>query len=205
MNAGVEIGIADAPALERDGLVVVEGLLDPRLAGILHTLLVLRHWRGEYRRDDQVPEAGSHWGDCTLDALLLGLRADIERCSGCALLPTYAYARLYLRGQALARHRDRDACEVAATIHLGARGAVPPIRFAPPGRAECAVRQRPGDAVVYLGDRVEHWREPFEGEYFAQLFLNYVRADGERLARLFDGRDDAFPPMLHPAPRERAA
>ena len=59
--------------------------------------------------------------------------------------------------------------------------------------------QRPGDAVVYFGDRLEHWREPFEGTNFAQLFfLNYVRADGERRCYVHDGRKSAFPPAISP-------
>lgn len=181
-------------ALREHGHVIADGLIAPRMADVLYRMLLLRQWRGEFRRDDQVPAAASHWGDSTLDALLLGLQPEIERVSGCALLPTYAYARLYLHGQSLARHRDRDACEIAVTLHLGARGTAPPIRFAPPSGHEVAVQQRPGDAVVYLGDRVDHWREAFHGEHFGQLFLNYVRADGDRRDRLYDGRHHAFPP-----------
>lgn len=182
------------PALREHGYVVADGLIAPRMADVLYRMLLLRQWRGEFRRDDQVPAAASHWGDSTLDALLLGLQPEIERASGCPLLPTYAYARLYLHGQSLARHRDRDACEIAVTLHLGAHGAAPPIRFAPPSGQAVAVQQCPGDAVVYLGDRVDHWRDAFHGEHFGQLFLNYVRADGDRRERLYDGRHHAFPP-----------
>lgn len=180
-----------AAALGESGYRAVSGFLDRRLANILYHLLLLRQWRGEWKRDDQVPDAASHWGDSTLDALLLGLQPDIEEIAGCALLPTYAYARLYATGNALARHRDRASCEIAVTIHLGHTGAAPPpIRFAP----DAAIAQSPGDAVVYLGDQLEHWRDPFAGQNFGQLFLNYVRADGERRGHLYDGRRAAFPP-----------
>lgn len=180
-------------SLAHRGFVIVERFIDRRLARILYDMLLLRQWRGESKRDDQVPAAHSHWGDSTLDAVLLGLQPDVERAAGCRLLPTYAYARLYLQGQALARHRDRDACEIAVTIHLGHSGAAPsPICFAP----DVAVFQQEGDAVVYLGDRLEHWRAPCEGINFGQVFLNYVRADGARREHLFDGRRDAFPPAL---------
>jgi hypothetical protein len=184
-------------ALASDRYVIVERLIDERLARILYRTLLLRRWRGEFRRDGQVPDAQSHWGDTTLDAVLLGLQPDIERACGRPLLPTYAYARLYLRGAALPRHRDRDAAEVAATIHVGSAGKPPPpIRFAP----DIAIAQSVGDAVVYLGDQIEHWREPFDGDDFGQVFLNYVLADGERTSRLHDGRSGAFPPSLCPAP-----
>lgn len=187
-----------APDLARRRHVVVEGLIDAGLARLLYTVLLLRNWRGEVKHDQQSPGADSHWGDATLDAALLTLKPRIERVCGRPLLPTYAYARLYFHGDSLPRHRDRPACQVAATIHLGAAGApAPPIWFAP----ESAVAQRPGDAVVYLGDEVDHWREPFQGANFGQLFLNYVFGEGERTHLVHDGRRDAFPPSLSPSPR----
>lgn len=185
------------PTLENEGYLVVERFIDRRLARILYDMLLLRQWRGESKRDDQVPDANSHWGDSTLDALLVGLLRDVETASGCALLPTYSYARLYLKGASLPRHLDRAACEIAATIHVGYCGSEPPpIRFAP----DVAVRQQPGDAVLYLGDRLEHWRDPFTGTNFGQVFLNYVTADGTRRSHIHDGRRDAYPPSLQHSP-----
>ena len=36
-----------------------------------------------------------------------------------------------------------------------------------------------GDAVIYRGCEVVHWREPYnEGTKLAQVFLNYVDANG---------------------------
>ena len=46
------------PVFAAQGLVVVEGLIDERLARILYRCLQLRHWRGEFKRDDQVPTEG---------------------------------------------------------------------------------------------------------------------------------------------------
>jgi hypothetical protein len=181
------------PALIHDGYLVTVGLIDRRLARILYDVLLLRQWRHESKRDGQVPDAFSYWGDSTLDAVLIGLLPDFEAATGCKLLPTYSYARFYQKGNSLARHRDREACEIAATIHLGHSGTgPPPIRFAP----DVAVTQQPGDAVIYLGDKLEHWRDPFAGENFGQLFLNYVRADGSRRGYIYDGRHAAFPPSL---------
>jgi hypothetical protein len=186
------------PDLAQHRHVIARRLIDECLARVLYGVLLLRNWRGEAKHDRQAPGADSHWGDSTLDATLLALKPEIERISGCALLPTYAYARLYFHGDSLPRHRDRAACQVAATIHLGSSGgAAPPIWFAP-GVAVC---QRPGDAVVYLGDKIEHWREPFGGGNFGQLFLNYVFADGERRNLIHDGRRGAFPPSFSPVPR----
>jgi hypothetical protein len=190
------------PALVNDGSLVVRDFLDRRLANFLYRVLLIREWRGEYNRDNQVPQALSFWGDPTLDALLLSLLPDMERVSDCTLVPTYCYARLYLHGNRLERHRDRQACEVAATIHLGHSGAAPPPICLAPNHA---VDQEPGDAVVYLGSEVEHWRETFLGTNFGQVFLNYVRDDGPQRHHAFDGRLAMFPEALRPVPVPRAA
>src|SRR4051812_48252999 len=84
--------------------VVVERFIDARFARVLLGVLQLRRWRCESKRDHQVPGALSHWGDTTLDALLLGLAPGVEEATGWNLLPTYAYARLYLAGDVLPRH-----------------------------------------------------------------------------------------------------
>lgn len=188
--------------LAATGHTVVGQFVDLKLARTLHAMLQLRQVRGEAKRDGQVPGASSFWGDSTLDALLLAVRPDVEAVAGGPLLPTYCYARLYVQGDALERHSDRDACEVVASIHLGSRGkAPPPIRFAP----DIEVHQRPGDAVVFLGSRVEHWREPFQGSDFGQVLLNYVRADGAYRNHAFDGRQQQFASwMVGPTPQRRA-
>ena len=45
-----------------------------------------------------------------------------------------------------------------------------------------------GDAVIYKGMDVEHWREPFKGDHQAQVFLHYVRVDGKYAHFSGDGR-----------------
>ena len=35
------------------------------------------------------------------------------------------------------------------------------------------VNLEPGDMLVYRGDLLEHWRDPFMGQYCAQVFLHY--------------------------------
>jgi hypothetical protein len=185
------------PSLLANSHVVVRNFIDRRLAKTLYNLLLIREFRGEFKRDDQVPRALSFWGCSTLDAFLVSLLPDVEEVAGCSLLPTYCYARLYLHGDVLNRHSDREACEIAATIHVGHSGMEPPpICFAP----DHSVSQQPGDAVVYLGDKLDHWRDTFMGTNFGQVFVNYVRADGPHRHLAFDGRHRMFPPaVLGPA------
>jgi PKHD-type hydroxylase len=46
-----------------------------------------------------------------------------------------------------------------------------------------------GDAVIYRGMDIEHWRKKYtEGQWQAQVFLHYVDADGPHANQKYDGR-----------------
>jgi hypothetical protein len=180
------------PELRDRGYVACKGLLDPALARVLWTALLLHHWRGEAFRDNHVPTAASVAGSAMTDALLLELRPAVEEIAGCHLIPTYSYARLYFRGDGLIRHRDRQACEVSVSIHLGRIGGDGALCFG----ADDRVHLDPGDGAVYLGCATDHWREPFAGYAMGQVFLHYVDRDGPYAQQAFDGRPERFPPSV---------
>lgn len=185
------------PELEAARYVRVDRLIDPELATVLYEMFKLQHWRGEFARDIQVPDAASFVHHAALDAVLVNTRARIEEASGCRLVPTYAYGRLYLYGNELKPHRDRPACEVSASVQLGSDGGDPALWFEPGHRVEL----RPGDGVVYLGMEASHWRERFEGASHAQIFLHYVQEDGPHAEHRLDGRPHRFPPSSLSRPR----
>lgn len=175
------------------GVVAVPEFIDARLARVLHTMLLLRAHRGEGKRDDHMPSALSFWGDSTLDAFHLAVLPQVEEVVDSPLLPTYCYARLYSRGDTLHRHHDREACEIVTSIHLGCSGAAPPpICFATGDE----IGQQPGDAVVFRGATIDHWRGTFTGQQFGQVFMNFVRADGPHRGQALDGRFQSFPDGL---------
>ena len=49
-----------------------------------------------------------------------------------------------------------------------------------------SISLKPGDAVVYEGIRIPHWRDEFKGDGQAQVFLHYVDADGEHKDHKYD-------------------
>jgi hypothetical protein len=51
-----------------------------------------------------------------------------------------------------------------------------------------AIELEPGDALIYKGIEVPHWREPFEGERQVQVFLHYVKKNGDYSEYKFDKR-----------------
>ena len=52
---------------------------------------------------------------------------------------------------------------------------------------EIAVDLEPGDAMIYKGCDIEHWREPFHGVACAQVFYHYTDVNGDKF-NPWDGR-----------------
>ena len=130
--------------------------------------------------DPQVPETYSHYSDIAMETLLEKLVEPMSKETGLTLIPTYSYARIYKKGDVLKRHKDRYSCEVSMTMNLG--GDPWPIYLEPSGETDkegVKIDLEPGDALIYRGCEVEHWREAFEGENCGQVFLHYNDASGE--------------------------
>ena len=110
------------PELQDKGYILAKGLLEPSLARVIYKTLLLQQWRGEFFRDNHIPTAASVSNTALTDAVLLELRPRIEVISGCRLVPTYSYARVYFHGDTMIRHQDRLSCEVSVSAHLGRDG-----------------------------------------------------------------------------------
>ncbi|MBI4819186.1 MAG: hypothetical protein HY791_23140 [Deltaproteobacteria bacterium] len=181
------------PELRSNLYLPVRALLAPNVAGLVYRSLLLKHWRGDHKGDDgQVPSSAAFFEDSITDALLYELLPKVEELSGCKLIPTYTYARLYFYGNTLEAHRDREACEISASINLGCSGGDPSIWFEPNNRVE----MNPGDGAIYLGREAEHWRPEFQGEIMGQVFAHFVIADGQFASFAYDKKRYLFPPLV---------
>ena len=124
--------------------------------------------------DSQVSNTYSNYADMVMEVLLVKLLPLMEKITNLKLNPNYSYARIYKEGDVLKRHKDRFSCEISTTLNLG--GDVWPIYLDPTGKENnkgIKVILNPGDMLVYKGNQLEHWREPFIGEKCAQVFLHY--------------------------------
>ena len=153
--------------------------------------------------DQQIPNTYSCYGDFAMETLMMKVMPVMIKETGLDLVPTYSYARIYKKGDILKRHKDRPSCEISTTLNLG--GESWPIFIDPTGSdnvideyknihkpdAPKGVRVdlEIGDMLVYSGCDLEHWREPFEGENCAQVFLHYNNRNGQfKDINIFDGR-----------------
>lgn len=143
--------------------------------------------------DLQVPGSYSHYGDVAMDTLLLKMKPIMEKNTGLKLVETYSYARIYKNGDVLKRHKDRPSCEISCTLNLG--GDIWPIFIEPSGKEGkkgIKVNLRQGDMLIYRGDELEHWREPFDKKECVQVFLHFNDINSKyKNSNKYDGR-----PML---------
>ena len=72
-------------------------------------------------------------------------------------------------------HTDRDACEYSASITLKREPKDAIWLLYLESDKTYGVELEAGDALIYKGIESPHWREKFEGERLAQVFLHYVR------------------------------
>ena len=114
------------------------------------------------------------YGDPLMDSLMLSKLNLMEKETGKKLLPTYAFWRMYTKFADLKKHKDRPACEISVTVNIGSDGTAWPIY-----REGNKVELKSGDAVIYLGCELEHYREEFKGDWCAQVFLHYVDEKGK--------------------------
>jgi hypothetical protein len=85
--------------------------------------------------------------------------------------------------------RDRVECEHSATLHIASSEEYAwPIWMRHESADPVSVTMNPGDAVIYRGDQVIHWRDPLPIEWYLQVFLHFVDADGPYSDRAFDRR-----------------
>ena len=82
--------------------------------------------------DSQVPNTYSHYADTVMETSLQKVQPIMEKHTALKLSPTYSYARIYKKGDVLARHKDRYSCEISTTLNLG--GDPWPIYLEPSGR-----------------------------------------------------------------------
>ena len=131
----------------------------------------------------------SRYGDLIFDTLLLGKTEQLEEITETGLIPQYSYYRLYTKDAELKKHIDRESCEISLTMCLGYDAETSwPIWFKDKDGKEISISLEKGDMVIYRGCDLEHWREPFEGNNIAQVFLHYTKKGGKYENEKYDGR-----------------
>tara|TARA_Y100000114_G_scaffold67137_1_gene61586 strand:+ start:2190 stop:2756 length:567 start_codon:yes stop_codon:yes gene_type:complete len=167
--------------------LLVENFLSVDICRIFSNYAIMRH---RVNKDNQIDTVTnnihtSHYGDKFSESILLYCKDKMEKLTNKKLFPTYSYWRMYTYGSYLKEHKDRNACEISATIHVDGDKDDWPIIV-----GEKEYFTKPGDAVIYLGIEDSHSRKKFEGDFQTQIFLHYVDQEGPYKDYLYDKRID---------------
>jgi hypothetical protein len=130
-----------------------------------------------------------YYADPLAEVLLKKSTSFVSETVGEKVVPTYSFFRVYRPGEKLARHTDRESCEISVTINIASMGPANKINMYASSAEEASFLLFPGDAVIYKGCEVEHWRDPLEEKQLVvQFMLHYVKKNGDHASFVFDKR-----------------
>lgn len=151
-------------------------------------------------QDEMVEKSFSWYSPLIFEALSDTIvKNKVEEILGEPVFPTYTYARIYYNNAEMKYHTDRSSSEFSVSLcvkvdpkhpwHLGVENLKGEQFYA---------KQAPGDAIMYKGNELPHWRETYNGTEQINAFFFYVRANGPKSILKYDTR-----PMLGMPPQSR--
>lgn len=174
--------MTDAERFEKHGCVLVKNFIDEQTISVVSQYFENKIRRGEWAEGNEGGQSVSkffYYADPLIEVLLQASTEEVESATGKELIPTYSYSRIYQPGEKLAPHTDRPSCEVSVTVNVATKGEFSPV-YTQYGQNDPEKHVlNPGDAVIYMGCDVMHWRQPLgENQLNVQFMLHYVDKNG---------------------------
>lgn len=113
----------------------------------------------------------------------------LERYLNTKLYPTYWFTTQYYNKSYMAAHTDREACEVSVSLNVHQDNPWH-LKVKDKTGKKHSLATPPGDAVLYNGIECEHWRTPYAGQNYTQLFLHYVKQSGKYSRYRYDSHSE---------------
>lgn len=184
--------MSDADFFKANGCVRVKNFIDAQTISV-----VSQYFENKLRRKEWTESKGNsdsfsvlgYYADPLIEVILNSSKEAVENATGRELIPTYSFSRIYQPGERLYPHVDRPACEISVTVNVATKGEISPIytQYGKNNPEEHLLN--PGDAVIYLGCDVVHWRHPMkEGQLNVQFMLHYVDKHGNNTKHAKDRR-----------------
>lgn len=174
--------MTDAEHFKKHGCVLIKNFIDPITVNVVSQYFENKIRRNEWTETIEEGDPTSkyaYYADPLIEVLLQTSKEAVENATGKELLPTYSYSRIYQPGEKLSPHVDRPSCEISVTINVATKGNYSPI-YTQYGQNDPEKHVLdPGDAVVYMGCDVMHWRQPLKDDQLnVQFMLHYVDKNG---------------------------
>lgn len=149
-------------ALERLRYCPLPQLLDPVLRGALANYYRQLIAAGDWPLGDAQVEQRHGWHNERIAQFLHNQLTDmVSSISGRPLKPTYCFASAYRGGAVLEAHLDREQCDYTLSLIVDEQApageASWPLWFQT-SEGQHQVRLHPGDAVLFRGCELPHWR-----------------------------------------------
>lgn len=177
---------------EKHGCVFVKNFIDESLVDLIRDYFQNKIFRGEWTEGIEGGMNSSryfYYADPLIEVMLLKSKEAVEDIVGKKLIPTYSYSRIYQPGESLLKHVDRSSCEITVTANIVTVGKFSPIYTQYGQNNPQKHILDSGDAVVYKGCDVTHWRDTLEeGQMNVQIMLHYVDKNGPHINFAKDGR-----------------
>jgi hypothetical protein len=173
------------------GCVVVREFIDPLTIKTVSRYMENMVNHGAYSLRDSETSKFSKYSDPLIELVLEDSKVEVEKVVGRELYPTYSFARLYMDENELKSHTDRPSCEYSVTVNVATVGELWPIQMKNLQGVDLKVVLNPGDAIIYKGCEVLHWRDPMfvsNTKLNAQFMLHYVDKKGPFSDYKFDKR-----------------
>ena len=177
---------------ETNGYVLVKGFYKSEELDTISRYLENELKR--YPENNQGGKAGdsskiSWYADPLIELVLKNSLKDVEGIIDLELYPTYSFTRVYQKGEELKPHVDRPSCEISVTSHIATIGKPWPIYMKAPGKEPTVHYLEPGDACIYKGCEVTHWRDKaIDTDINVQVMLHYFNKNGPNAGYKFDQR-----------------
>ena len=177
---------------QTNGYVLVKGFYNPQELDTLSRYLensLKRYPENNQGGGDDASSRISWYADPLIEVVVRNSISEVEAATGLELHPTYSFTRVYQKGDELKPHIDRPACEISVTSHIATVGKPWPIYMKAPGKEPTVHYLEPGDACIYKGCEVTHWRDKaVDTDLNVQVMLHYVDKNGPNAAYKFDKR-----------------
>jgi len=148
--------------------------------------------------DPIMPGAFAMYSPVCFEAMGVYIKPIMEEVLGLELHQTFSYARVYVKGTNLVRHRDRTSGEWVGNVCITRDDTDWAFYIELDGKSHQILLNQ-GDLIIFRGHKDFHWRPKYTGDLQVQAFVSYVDANGQYADNKYDGR-----PMLA-APWETAS
>ena len=184
----------------------VKNLLPSSVLEYLKVYYQILRANDKFRKDNQCSVFVGAWRRSSNTTLYLGGSPGRQPPSGILdLVPTYSYTHPHICGRMTVYRATAIALRVKSPLPFRSKFRKVPgpsvIPLKPPNRPDTTIEMLEGDACVYAGTEVEHWREAFYEDGYIQLFLHWIDKRGKYYPKLtYDRRKNLGAPRIVSSP-----